>query len=92
MSYEKKVVEITKNDFKNLQKLLKKLDKSWVELLVEKIKEANPKGEYSIVSEQKIYNVFNSRLTNGGWKIVVYKFGKELLSDLQNRVIEAKQS
>lgn len=92
MASENKVVEITINDFKQLQKSLKKLNKAWVQLLVDKIKEDNQNGQYSIVTEQKIYNVFNSRLTNGGWKIVAYKYGKELLSELQTEVIEAKQS
>lgn len=86
------MVEITIKDLKDIQKQLKKLNSLWVEMLVERIKKNNSHGSYSIVGVTKVYNVFNSRVKNGGWKLVVYKAAKELLTDLQYEMLEAKKS
>lgn len=82
--------EITIKDLKKVQKALKKMNSLWVEMLTEKIKKNNPSGPYSIVTVTKVYNVFNSAVKNGGWKIVVYKAAKELLTEFQKEIEDVK--
>lgn len=89
---KKEKLEITKKDLKELQKKLKSLDKGWVERLEKKIIADNPKSEFTEVNDQKIYNIFNQRLSNGAWKRVVYKSAKALLTELQEEITEVKQS
>lgn len=85
-------LEITKKDLKELQKKLKGLDKGWVERLEKKIINDHPDSEFAQVNDQKIYNIFNQRLSNGAWKRVVYKAAKALLIQMQEEITEVKQS
>ena len=92
MAIKRQKIQITKSDFKKLQKQLKQLDKGWVDLLELKIIEQHPDEEYAIINSQKIYNVFNQRLSNGAWKTVVYKCAKLLLAELENEISVIKKS
>jgi len=92
MKERKREIEITSSELKQLQKELKKHDKAWVYLLENRIKAKNKKGDFSLVDRQKIYNIFNNRLTNGAWRLVIFKHAKEILSELQNEVKKVKES
>ena len=92
MALKKERIEITKKDLKKLQKQLKQLHKGWVELLEKKIIELYPEEEFADVNDQKIYNIFNQRLSNGAWKTVVYKCAKLLLADLEQEIATIKES
>lgn len=92
MALKKEKIQITKTDLKKLQKQLKQLNKGWVDLLEKKIIEQHPDDEYSDVNDQKIYNIFNQRLSNGAWKTVVYKCAKLVLADLEEEISTIKES
>lgn len=87
---EKKSIEIKLPMLKDLQQELKKLNMQWLPLLVKQIQDDETiEEQFRQINERKAYNVFNGIVTNGAWKLTLYREGKKLKEILQGQVLAA---
>lgn len=90
---DKQTTGIELSLLKELQQGLKALNQQWVPLLVKQIQEDESiEEQYRQVNERKVYNIFNGIVTDGAWKLVVFREAKKLKESLQKAVEEAINS
>lgn len=81
---------ITKKKLKKLQQDLKDLDMQWITLLVKQMKKDDELDKkFRKVNVRKVYNVFNSIIKDGAWKLQIYKQAGVLKDRLEKELAEA---